>query len=206
MTAAISTKSFDWADALARLEKAAQSLQEDRQLSPEQVRTILEERAKVLARVPPRDSDDSATLELLIFHWGAQQIAVETKVVREVSHLGHVTPLPGTPSFFVGLTNLRGEMLAVLDLRSTFGFAATASDTSPTSSPMIVLGGLRPELGLLADAVIGVEKIHHSELLKAPAYLSELGHDLVRGVTKDALLVLDGHVALTDPRLFVDEG
>ena len=205
MMSATTTKSFDWADALARLAKAAQSLQEDRHLSPEQVRTIHEERAKVLARVPPRDADDSASLELLIFQWGSERIAVETKIVREVSRLGQVTPLPGAPNFFVGLTNLRGEMLAVLDLRSTFGFPA-AGDASVSSPPMIVLGGSRPELGLLADEVIGVERIHDSELTAAPAYLSELGHDLLRGVTKDALLILNGHVVLTDPRLYVDEG
>jgi purine-binding chemotaxis protein CheW len=200
-----SPKTFDWVEALARLAKSAQSAQDGEHLSEERVRAILEERAKLLARVPPRDADETGRIELLLFAWAGERFAIETKFVREVSRLGHVTALPGAPSFFVGLTNLRGEMLAVLDLRSTFGMSTPTSDASVPSSPLIVLGGSRPEFGLIADEVAGVEPIHVNDLSNAPAYLSSLAHDLVRGVTNDGLLVLNGHVALTDSRLFAEE-
>ncbi len=87
---------------------------------------MLDERARALARVPPAAPKASEVLEIATFALANEHYGVETRFVREVVRMADFTPLPGAPSFLVGVLNLRGEILALIDLRTFFGVAAPA--------------------------------------------------------------------------------
>ena len=112
------------------------------------------------------------------------------------------TPLPGAPAFLVGVLNLRGEILAVMDLRSFFGVATQGlSDLAR----VLIVGMDRPELGVLADAAHEVRTLRIDEILDPPSAAPGVVRSYVRGVTKEALIVLDGAALLQDGRLFIDQ-
>ncbi|MBI5444353.1 MAG: purine-binding chemotaxis protein CheW [Deltaproteobacteria bacterium] len=111
-----------------------------------------------------------------------------------------VTPVPGTPGYFVGVTNVRGEILPLVDLRKLFGVTARGLTDL---SRIAVLGLERAELGLLADAVHEVTILRKVDLLEPPGPVAGIGPDYLLGVTADALIALDGEALLADPRLFV---
>lgn len=196
------TSGIDWKEIHARLARARQATEESVRLSPERAREIMGERARLLARVPPRAPEAAEVLEVVTFALGAERYAVETRFVREVVRLESLTTVPGAPDFLAGLVNLRGEILAVFDLRRFFGVAEAGRSER---TRVIVLGGDRAEFGVLADAVYEVTPLRVDEVREPPASVGGAGRDYLRGVTAAALVVLDGAVLLADRRLFIEQ-
>ena len=187
----------------ARLERATGALEEGQHLSPEKAHAILEERARMLARVPPQALGAADVLEVLSFALGQERYALETRFLREVLRFQELTPLPATPASLIGITNVRGQLLPVFDLRKLF--AVTAGDATD-SAGILVLGGERAEFGVLADAVFEVSRLGTDEVLEPPGSVAGVAREYLRGVTEKALVVLDGAVLLADPRLIIDQG
>lgn len=81
---------------------------------------ILRARAKALAQ-PPKDEPEADTLlDVLEFRLAEERYAVEIRHVSEVHPLKELTPLPGTPAFVLGVVNVRGRILPVVDLKKFF--------------------------------------------------------------------------------------
>src|ERR1700733_9384152 len=76
---------------------------------------ILQERAKRLA-IPLADHTVQNTIDVVTFSIGAEKYIIESQYVMEITKLRAYTPVPGTPSFVVGVTNIRGVVLALIDL------------------------------------------------------------------------------------------
>jgi len=191
---------IDWQDVRSKLTRATASSDEALSPSPEVTRAILAERARLLARVPAVPAGASEILSVMIFTLGNERYAVESRFLRGIVRVTDITPVPETPDFFAGVTNVRGEILALVDLRKLFGIAVTGLTDL---SRIVVLGLERAELGLLADAVHEVMTLRRDALLEPPGPVAGIGPDTLLGVTEDALIVLDGEALLADPRLFV---
>jgi purine-binding chemotaxis protein CheW len=112
-----------------------------------------------------------------------------------------VTPVPGVPSFVLGVTNLRGEIVAVLDLRALFDLPARGLTDL---ARLIVVGAGQPEFGLLVDETREIRSLPRAALLPPPGSLSGIGRESLLGVTDAALVVLDGAALLADTRLYVE--
>ena len=110
---------------------------------------MLEARARQLARVPDEPPRAGEVLELVGFVLAGERYGIESRFVREVARLTRFTPVPGTPAFVLGVTNLRGEILALFDLRHLLGVVA---EGVTDLGRIVVLGEHRREFGLLADA------------------------------------------------------
>jgi purine-binding chemotaxis protein CheW len=194
-------KPLDWQQVRQRLERTA--LADGSHLSPERAREVLEERARLLARVPPQAARGADVLEVITFSLAGEGYAIAARYVREVVRLTEPTPVPGTPDFLAGVINLRGEIVAVFDLRPFFGLTAGA-EAGP--SRIVILGGDRIEFGLLADTVQEVLPLRVEDILPPPDTVGGPGREYLRGVTAEALILLDGARLLQDPRLFIDVG
>ncbi len=194
---------LDWEAIRQRMERAAESLAAADRLTPEQARAVMDRRARELAQVPAPAPDTSQIVEVLKFGLDDEQFAIETRHVREVIPPGDITPLPGGPPFLAGLTNLRGEVLAVMDLRTFFGIRA--NDNAAGRRWVVILGDQRVEFGLLVDDIDEVAPLPIGEILDPSASAAAATREFVRGVTAEALLVIDGDKLLSDERLFVDQ-
>jgi purine-binding chemotaxis protein CheW len=197
-------EALDWARVRKRLARALAATQESWRPTPKRKQEILEERARRLAGAPAppiAPAPGAPVLEVVVFALGNEEYALETRHVREVVRLADCTPLPGAPPFLLGAFNLRGDILAVFDLRSFFGIAG---QRPAEGARVLVLGGERAEFGLLADAAREVRGVQADEILEPPGAVAGAGREYVRGVTKEALIVLDGAVLLGDRRLFID--
>lgn len=195
-------EAFAWTAVRQRLARAQAATTAALELSPERARALMDERARLLACVADEGPAAAEALETLTFALGRERYAVESKHVREVVRLVDFTPVPGAPEFLLGVMNLRGEVLAIVDLRTFFG---VPKQGLTDLARVVVLGAAHAELGVLADAAHELRSLTAAELLEPPTSPSGIDREYLLGVTKDALIVLDGVRLLADPRLFIDQ-
>ena len=163
---------------------------------------ILRARARALARVPESPPVAGAALELLEFSLAQERYAVESRFVREVCPLKELTPLPCTPPFLLGIVNVRGRILPVLDLKKFFDLPEKGLTDLHR---IILIRGDGLELGLLADAITGVRSVSADSLQPSLPTLTGIREDYLKGVTAERLVVLDLARILADPKIVVHE-
>jgi len=120
ISASIAAKTIDWSEIHRRLERAQAALEQAAIPTPDERRKILRARAKVLARELKTDGSEQARLEALEFVVAYEKYAIESSYVREVYPLKELTPLPGTPAFVLGVINVRGQIVSVIDPKRFF--------------------------------------------------------------------------------------
>ena len=195
------TQIIDWDVIHRRLAVASAAIAGLRDRDPEETRRILESRARTAAR-PSVQPDDVDRLEILAFSLAGESYGVATRHVREVCQLKNLTAVPCTPPFIAGVMNLRGRILAIVDLRKLFELPALGLTEL---NRVIVLHGGADELGLLSDSVVGVRSVAASELQESLPTLTGIRGRLLTGVTGQMLAVLDGGRLLADAGLKVNE-
>lgn len=167
--------------------------------TPEQ--KILRERAVALARTPP-PAQSGTMLELLEFRLACERYALERRYVENVHPLRDLTPLPCTPAFILGLVNIRGRVLPVIDLKKFF---ALPEHGLTDLHRIILVRGHDLEVGLLADVIVGMRAIAPESLQPPLPTLTGIRADYLRGIGDERLVVLDLQRILTDPRIIVNE-
>ena len=158
------------------------------------VDAVLAERARLLAR-PAVEISDAPTVELVQFGAGNERYAIEAAHVLRVERLGSVTPLPGAPRHFAGITNLHGQLVPLVDLRVLLGATPTTGGTFG-----VVLGEQRAEIAIVAETLLEMRLVVLDTLGPQAA-----GRTLVRAILPDGSAVVDGAALIADPRLVVGE-
>jgi purine-binding chemotaxis protein CheW len=181
----------NWAEIRRRLEAVGRALAGETAASPERAREVLLERARALAR-PAVSTPAGDMLELVTFTLANETYAIESRSVRAVFRLADLSALPGAEPPITGVTVWRGELLTILDLRPLVGLSVTALNDL---SRVIVLGVDRPELGVLADAVLSIVTVAASEVQPLPQG-GPARQEYLRGVTPAAVILLDGERVL----------
>jgi purine-binding chemotaxis protein CheW len=170
--------------------------------SPSPAAHILHARAQALARRPELAPAADTLLDVLEFRLAEERYAVETQHVREVVPLKDLTPLPCTPPFVLGIVNVRGHILPVLDLKKFFELP----EQGVTDLHCIILvRGRDLEFGLLADLVVGVRSIPLESLQPSLPTLTGIRSEYLKGVTAERLVVLDLARLMADPKIIVQD-
>ena len=141
-------------------------------------------------------------LELLEFRLAGERYGVETRWVREVHPLRDLTPLPCTPSFVLGVVNVRGEILPVLDIKKFFELP---EEGITDLHRIIVIAGKNLLFGILADVVVDVRVVPEESLQSSLPTLTGIRGDYLKGIAASELIVLDLEGILSDPQIIVDE-
>lgn len=174
----------------------------ERLLSPKEQQKILRERAVALAREPDAPKTEAEQLKVVEFLLSPERYAIESAYIGEVFPLRDLTPLPCTPSFVLGIMNVRGRIISVLDIREFFDLPRRGLSAL---NKVIILQGEAMEFGILADAIIGTRLLPEDELQPYLPTLTEIRADYLKGVTEDRLVVLDGEKILSDGKIIVHE-
>lgn len=85
---------------------------------------------------------------------GAEEYALSVDDVLEVAELGDLTPVPGAPVGVLGVRNLRGQILPVVDVATLLG-----ADGNGSAERMVVAERAGARTGLAVDRVLGVEEL-----------------------------------------------
>lgn len=154
----------------------------------------LRQRAAQYAAADQHTGDDRRTQTELIFDLGAERYGVDVMLVRGLRTLPRLTPVPGSPRFYKGVVNLRGQIVTVMDLRPFIDVTEAGDERNPPTELVVVQAG-RLEIALLAHHVYGVAQIAQADI----TLTSDIRY--TRGVTPDRLVLLDIAAMFNDERL-----
>ncbi|MEW8173340.1 MAG: chemotaxis protein CheW, partial [Candidatus Thiodiazotropha endolucinida] len=85
--------------------------------------------------------------------------------VQEVLRITEIAPVPGAPSYVLGIINLRGNVVTVIDTRTRFGLPTKEVDDA---SRIIVIESEKQVVGILVDAVAEVVELRETDIDPAP--------------------------------------
>jgi len=194
-------KAIDHGEIHRRLEAAKAAAQRMRAPDPENTRRILKARAQALARAPV-STELSERLEVVEFLLAHETYAIESRYVREVYPLENLTPLPCTPAFVLGIVNVRGEILTVVDIKKFFDLPEKGLTDL---NKVIVLQSGDMVFGILADAINGVRDIPLVGIQPSLPTLTGIREEYLRGVTAEHVVILDAEKLLADEKIVVQE-
>lgn len=164
------------------------------------IQAILRRRAEELAAPPTSEAQGANVLEILEFTLGKERYAFASSCVREVFPLTEITPLPGLPAHVLGVVNVRGRILSVMDIRRLLDFGNVGLTNL---NKAIILHHGDMELAVLADEVTGVYAIDVDEGQRTLPTLSTSQEAYLYGVTTDRVVVLDAEKLLASKDLLV---
>jgi purine-binding chemotaxis protein CheW len=192
---------IDWSVIHSRLEAVNAAITRGSSPSPEERRRILKARADLLARQPGK-GQDRETIEVVEFMLANERYGIESSYVREVYPLRDYTPLPCTPSFVLGLLNLRAQIISVIDIKKFFDMPDKG--ISDLNKVIIVSDG-KMIFGILADVILDVRGIAIEDIQSSIPTLTGIREQFLRGVTGERTVILDAAKLLADKYIVVYE-
>jgi purine-binding chemotaxis protein CheW len=195
-------KAIDWREVERRLEAARVAIERIWAPTAEDTQRILKERAQTLAREAMPVEAADAGIEVIEFLLAHERYAVESEYVREVYPLEDITPLPCIPAFVLGIVNVRGEILSVIDIKKFFDLPEKGLTDL---NKVIVLESRDMVFGIVADAISGVRRILRADIQSSLPTLTGVREDYLLGVTAERVVVLDAEKLLHDEKLIVQE-
>ncbi|MBB5347911.1 purine-binding chemotaxis protein CheW [Desulfoprunum benzoelyticum] len=193
------TGRFDWDEIHRKVQAVGVAIDSGYAPGPEESRRILQRRAAQLAQKVEKEGD-AEVIEVVEFLLAHEHYGIGSHYIREVYPLRDYTPLPGVPSFVLGLINVRGRILSVVDLKKFFDLPAKGiSDLNK----VIIIGNETMEFGILADAILGVRTIAVSAIGPPLPTLTGIREEFVQGVTGERLVILHAARILTDGKIIV---
>jgi purine-binding chemotaxis protein CheW len=126
--------------------------------------------------------------QLVVFNIGNESYGVEIDSVESIIKMQDITKLPHAPEFVEGVTNLRGSVVPIVDLRKRFGLEF-AEPTRDTRIMIINMGGSL--VGMVVDSVTQVVRISEDAIEPPPQMSVTANSVFIKGIAKyDNMLII----------------
>lgn len=134
-------------------------------------------------------TSDDPILQWVTFRLENESYGINVMQVQEVLRYTEIAPVPGAPSYVLGIINLRGNVVTVIDTRERFGMAS--SEVTDNSRIVIIETDMQV-VGILVDSVAEVVYLRQSEIETAPNVGNDETSKFIQGVChkNDELLIL----------------
>jgi len=142
------------------------------------------------------DSDEM--LQWVTFKLEQETYGVNVMQVQEVLRYSDIAPVPGAPSYVLGIINLRGSVVTVIDTRSRFGLMP--SDVTDNTR-VVIIESDKQVIGILVDSVAEVVYMKASEIEMAPNVGTDESAKFIKGVCNrenELLILVDLDKLLSD--------
>ncbi len=145
-----------------------------------------------------KGANGSELLRWVTFHLDHEIYGVTVMQVREVLRYTEIAPVPGAPDYVLGIINLRGNVVTVIDIRMRFGLPP-AEITENTR--IVIIEAEKQVIGILVDSVAEVVDLNVDDIDPAPNVGTEESAKFIKGVSNskdDLLILIDLNKLLTD--------
>ncbi len=145
------------------------------------------------------DKDSEKELQLSCFYLGDSLYGYEIDLVQEVNDDLNITEVPLSQDFVVGIMNLRGQIITVIDQQKKVGLPATSITRQ---SRVIIIKNRSEHIGLLVDRIAEVVQCKQKDISKPPSNVNGIQGKLFKGVVQtpqnELLALLDIDAVLED--------
>jgi purine-binding chemotaxis protein CheW len=148
------------------------------------------------------DHDESIAndpeIQLVTFRLQDETYGINVMQVQEVLRVAEIAPVPGAPHYVLGIINLRGNVVTVVDTRTRFGLPQTELTDL---SRIVVIESEAQVVGILVDSVAEVVDLRLSEIDSAPNVGNEESSRYIQGVASknnNLLIVVDLNKLLSE--------
>ena len=141
---------------------------------------------------------DNPIIRWVTFRLENEKYGINVMQVQEVLRVTEIAPVPGAPGYVLGIINLRGNVVTVIDSRKRFGLEPIEMDDS---TRIVIIESENQVVGILVDSVAEVVDIRASEVEQAPNVGTEESAKFIQGVSSiegDLLILIDLNKLLTD--------
>jgi purine-binding chemotaxis protein CheW len=141
---------------------------------------------------------DDLVLQWVIFKLDNETYGINVMQVQEILRYTEIAPVPGAPDYVLGIINLRGNVVTVIDTRSRFGLPSAELDDS---TRVVIIEAEKQVIGILVDSVAEVVYLRRSEIDNAPNVGTEESAKYIQGVSNrdnEVLILVDLDKLLSD--------
>lgn len=130
-----------------------------------------------------------SVLQYVTFRLAEETYGINVMMVQEVLRYSEIAPVPGAPEYVLGIINLRGNVVTVIDTRQRFGLEP--SEVSDSTRIMIIEAD-HQVVGIMVDSVAEVVYLKQSEIETAPNVGNDESAKFIQGVCNknNELLIL----------------
>ncbi|PSW19522.1 chemotaxis protein CheW [Photobacterium sanctipauli] len=150
-----------------------------------------------VAEIQKEDGNDQV-LQWVTFQLEDETYGINVMQVREVLRYSEIAPVPGAPDYVLGIINLRGNVVTVIDTRSRFGLMpGEISD----NTRIVIIEAEKQVIGILVDSVAEVVYLRSSEIDSTPSVGTEESAKFIQGVSNrdgELLILVDLNKLLSD--------
>lgn len=143
-------------------------------------------------------ASSAGTLQCVTFTLDDETYGINVMQVQEVLRVTEIAPVPGAPHYVLGIINLRGNVVSVIDTRTRFGLMNKEADDA---TRIIIIEAQSQIIGILVDSVAEVVDIERGEIELAPNVGNEETSKYIDGVvSRDSrlLILVDLNKLLSD--------
>lgn len=144
------------------------------------------------------DDNDDSIIQWVTFHLENEKYGIKVMQVQEVLRMTEIAPVPGAPHYVLGIINLRGNVVTVIDTRRRFGLSDTENDDE---TRIVIVEANNNVVGILVDSVAEVVDLKISEIETAPNVGNDESSKYIQGVSSrenELLILVDVNKLLSD--------
>ncbi|HAT41357.1 MAG TPA: chemotaxis protein CheW [Rheinheimera sp.] len=154
--------------------------------------------SNLLAQSGKAKEGNDQVLQWVTFKLQEETYGINVMQVQEVLRYTDIAPVPGAPMYVLGIINLRGNVVTVIDTRARFGLPP--SDVTENSR-IVIIEADKQVIGILVDSVAEVVYLRASEIDTAPNVGTDESAKFIQGVSNrdgELLILVDLNKLLTD--------
>ncbi|MCK9220184.1 MAG: chemotaxis protein CheW [Bacteroidales bacterium] len=163
---------------------------------------ILQERAQKISGLRTEKELIEETILAVEFLLLPETYAIDSAFVSEVLPLRNLTVIPGTPPFIIGVINVRGKIISVVNFKNLFNLKEKGVSAL---NKIIIVKHQQMEFGILTDEITGTKQLDMNSLSSPPATLHGAGVDYIQGITPQGIIVLNAMYILTGNAIIVNQ-
>ncbi|MDX5423478.1 MAG: chemotaxis protein CheW [Hymenobacteraceae bacterium] len=160
--------------------------------------TGVDEKKEAAADKAENAAANQEMVHLIVFKLGAEDYAIKIEQVKEVTVTPHVTRMPRTPDFVKGVANIRGDIIAIMDLEERFHIrpVPVQGELNPKVTYTLVIEAREYSIGVVVKEMPQSLNLPVTKIDKAPSFLqdSKVSESYIEGIAKvdnRLIIVLD---------------
>lgn len=138
-----------------------------------------------------KSTTNNTVMRWVTFRLDNEIYGINVMQVQEVLRVSEIAPVPGAPGYVLGIINLRGNVVTVMETRSRLGLPSREVDDA---SRIVIVEASKIVVGILVDSVAEVVDLSTSEIESAPNVGSDESSKYIQGVASregELLILMD---------------